>query len=416
VTRHAYEAIVTEMLERLACAGPVQGVILELHGAMVSEHLEDAEGDLLARVREVVGPSVPLVATLDLHANVSDAMLASADALEAFRTYPHMDMAETGGRAARILLELLDRPQPWFKANRRLPYLIPTPWQCTEIEPVHSIYARLVDSVNREVPSLSFTPAFNAADVPCCGPVVFGYGRTQTAVDRIVGALYRDLVEAESHFGEAVYDAVGAVDVALAPVIGASGPVVIADAEDNPGGGGAGDTTSLLHELVRRKARNAVVATIFDARAADKACEAGVGALIDLDLGGAADGKSFHARFEVERLGSGDFEATGPMLRGVQASVGPMAVLCTDEVRVIVASQRFQVDDQAILRHVGIEPREQGILVLKSAVHFRNDFQEIASSIIVAAAGGLSPIDPRKLPFRRLDPTLRLFPRATVGA
>lgn len=416
VTRLAYETIVDHIVRDLRAAGPVHGVFLELHGAMVTEHLEDPEGELLARIRSLVGPDVPIVATLDLHANVSEMMLAQADAIEAYRTYPHIDIAATGRRGAQLLRELVQRPRPWHKAHRRLSYLIPIPWQCTEIEPARSFYANLIASVSGDVSALSFTPGFYPADVPCCGPVLFGYGRNPQNLENVVEHLHQELEEAESRFSGDVYDASEAVAVALQRSVGASGPVVIADAEDNPGGGGTGDTTAILRELLRQNARDSVVATICDPRAARQAHETGEGGEVETALGGSRDGEPFRGRFAVERIGTGAFEATGPMFRGSRIEIGPTALLRLDGVRVVVASRAFQVADQAILRHVQVEPSRQKLLALKSAVHFRNDFQAIASAIVVAAAGGLAPIDPRKLSFSRLDPSLRLFPRRLANA
>ncbi|MDQ4135176.1 MAG: M81 family metallopeptidase, partial [Pseudomonadota bacterium] len=135
VTEDAFERIAGEIVARIAAAVPLDGVYLDLHGAMVAEHLDDGEGEILARVRRVIGPGVPLVASLDLHANVSPQMVAQADALVAYRTYPHVDMALTGRRAAALLAPLLGSPERPAKAFRRLPFLIPISWQCTDIEP-----------------------------------------------------------------------------------------------------------------------------------------------------------------------------------------------------------------------------------------------------------------------------------------
>jgi len=408
VTVEAFESIAEEIVGKVE-SSHVDGVILELHGAMVAEHLDDAEGELLERVRAAVGPDVPVLATVDLHANLSTRMLSVADAIEAYRTYPHVDMADTGARAARLLIDAFEHGV-WYKTHRRLDYLIPTPWQCTEIEPARTFYADMIAAVDDAVPSISFAPGFNAADVACCGPVLFAYGRDRAALSRKVDELHGQLVAAEPLFGEDVYSASEAVDRACALTDG-SGPVIIADAEDNPGGGAGGDTTALLRTLVAKRVDGAVVATICDARAVECAAAAGEGATVSIRLGGSSDGKPFDSPFVIERIATGTFEAKSPMFRGARTVLGRMALLRCGGVRVIVASKPFQVADRGVLQHVGIEPKEQKIIVLKSTVHFRNDFQAIASAILIAAAGGAVPIDPRQLPFSKLDRKLRLFPQ-----
>src|SRR5450756_322991 len=143
VTEDAYERIVQVLVEGIRAAGPLDAVDLDLHGAMVTEHLDDGEGELLARVRDVIGNDLPLVVSLDLHANVTPEMVAQADALIAYRTYPHVDMADTGRAAAKHLALLLGSRQKFAKAFRQLPFLIPISWQCTSDQPTRGIYQRL---------------------------------------------------------------------------------------------------------------------------------------------------------------------------------------------------------------------------------------------------------------------------------
>src|SRR5690349_24441619 len=139
VTEDAFERIVTTMVEGIAAAGPLDAVYLDLHGAMVSEHFDDGEGEVLARVRHVIGKTMPLVVSLDLHANVSPEMIGHADALIAYRTYPHVDMAATGRACAEHLALMLKSKQRFAKAFRQLPFLIPISWQCTKDQPTKSI-------------------------------------------------------------------------------------------------------------------------------------------------------------------------------------------------------------------------------------------------------------------------------------
>src|SRR5438045_5187879 len=183
VTRDAYERIVKVMIDGIAAAGRLDAVYLDLHGAMVTDHLDDGEGEILARVRKVIGKDLPLVVSLDLHSKVTPQMFEHADALIAYRTYPHVDMADTGRAAAKHLALLLRTKQRFAKAFRQLPFLIPISWQCTNDQPTKGIYQKLAAMESDAVPTLSFAPGFPAADFPECGPSVFAYGSTQADAD-----------------------------------------------------------------------------------------------------------------------------------------------------------------------------------------------------------------------------------------
>src|SRR6185295_17105372 len=189
VTRDAFERVMKEMVDGIAAAGPIDAVYLDLHGAMVTEHYDDGEGEILARVRKVIGNDLPLVVSLDLHANVTPEMVEHADALIAYRTYPHVDMADTGRACARHLKLLLETRQRFAKAFRQLPFLIPISWQCTNDEPAKGIYQKVAALQNATVPTLSFSFGFPAADFVHCGPSIVAYGRTQADADAAADAI-----------------------------------------------------------------------------------------------------------------------------------------------------------------------------------------------------------------------------------
>ena len=417
VTEDAYECIVGMMIEELRKSGPVDGVCLDLHGAMVAEHLDDGEGELLRRVRSIVGSSIPVVAVLDLHANVTPEMVALADLLVAYRTYPHVDMAETGCRAAGILDRLFAGAGPRCKAFRQAGFLIPLSWQCTLAEPARSIYRLLETIEGEEDVVLSFTPGFPATDIADCGPSVLAYATSQAAADRAADRLFHRLATAEPEFAGRLYPAAEGVAEAIAKSARASRPIILADTQDNPGAGGSSDTVGLLEALVAARAEDAVFATVTDPESAAAAHEAGVGATLDFALGGKSGGPGqapFRGSFVVERLGDGAFTGTGPMYQGMPFSLGPMALLRIGGVRVVVASRKQQAADQSILRHLGIEPMAEKILALKSSVHFRADFEPIAEEILVVTAPGFMPADPAALPFTRLREGVRLCPKGPV--
>ncbi|MFT3938849.1 M81 family metallopeptidase [Rhodopseudomonas sp.] len=413
VTEDAFERVVKIMIDGIKAAGQLDAVYLDLHGAMVTEHLDDGEGEILARVREVIGPDLPLVVSIDLHANVTPRMIEHADALIAYRTYPHVDMADTGRASAKHLELLLRSGQKFAKAFRQLPFLIPISWQCTFDQPTKGIYDKLAALESEAVPTLSFAPGFPAADFPDCAPSVFAYGRTQADADAAADAVAALVAGHEDDFDGKIYSPDEGVKHAIELARTAAKPIIIADTQDNPGAGGDSDTTGMLRALVRNNAQRAAIGVIYDPDAAKAAHAAGVGAMISLSLGGKSGipgDTPFEEIFVVEQLSDGRFVAPGPYFGGREMEMGPSACLRIGGVRVVVASHKAQLADQAMYRYVGIEPTAQAILVVKSSVHFRADFQPIAERLLICAAPGAMPADTAALPWQRLRPGIRVKP------
>ena len=421
VTRDAFERIASVMLEDVAAArrdGGLDGIYLDLHGAAVAEHADDAEGELLARLRAAVGPELPIVASLDLHANVTERMWREADALVAYRTYPHVDMADTGVLAAELMARRLraGRREPMHAL--RLPFLIPINAQCSLVAPARDIYdaLRALDRTHGTV--LSFCPGFPASDFAECGPTVWGHGeRAREAVQALHAA-----VAEPSQWQAEVLDVHAAVQRALQAADGAGAPVVVADTQDNPGAGGDSNTTGVLHALLaqqagRRYPGQVALGLMFDPEAARAATEAGVGAELELSLGravptfsGRVSDAPVRGRFRVLALSDGRCTLKGPMMRGMTTRLGPSACLEIDGVRVAVVSGRHQLLDRELLRMVGLHTEQMRIVVVKSSVHFRADFQPHASQVIVAKAAGPMAADPADLPWRKLPGTMRRRP------
>jgi len=413
VTRHAFETICGMLLDDLAACSSLDAVYLDLHGAMVAEHADDADGELLERVRRLVGPDVRVVASLDFHANVSPRMVAAADALVGYRTYPHVDMADTGARAFALLRDALVQPFG-ARRHRALPFLIPLTSQCTLVEPMRSLMGRASAPQPPGVSSLSFFPGFPAADVAECGPSMVAYGRELQAVQHAVDALHADVLAQEMAFGLELASVDEAVALARRHGGSPGAPLILADTQDNPGAGGNADTTTLLKALVAADVPGTLAGVIWDPDAAARAHAAGEGAEIDIGLGArtAFPGETpLVARYRVHRLGDGRFTGTGPFYRGGRFELGPMALLSVGNVRIVVASRKQQAADQAMFRHVGAEPADASVLLLKSSVHFRADFGPIAGRVILVEAPGPNPADPARLPFTRLAPGMRLGPR-----
>jgi microcystin degradation protein MlrC len=414
VSAEAFEKLAGMIFGDLLAAmehGPLDGLYLDLHGAMVAEHFPDAEGELLRRARAILGPDMPIAASLDPHCNLSAAMVRHADVLCPFRTYPHVDMKEAGARAMTLLIARAARKKPFAKAYRQLDYLIPITSQCTLAPPMAEVMAaRQNISAKLGASELSLCFGFPYADFADCGCALVAYGVTQDAADAAADALLKELKVRETDFAQPILEAREAVAEAIRVAKAAHRPVVIADTQDNPGGGGHGDTTGLLAELLAQRAEGAVLGLINDAESAAACHAAGEGAVVSLTLGGKSDGAPLAVEARVLKLTDGRFTCTGPMAAGNAADLGPSALIGIGGVAAIVVSRKMQAYDQALFRHVGIEPGEQKILALKSSVHFRADFQPIAEAVLVAAAPGPVVADPATLPFRHLRPGLRLRP------
>ncbi|WP_137124263.1 M81 family metallopeptidase [Roseomonas sp. HF4] len=414
VTAEAFERIAALLVAALSDAleaGPLDGVYLDLHGAMVAVGFDDAEGEVLRRVRAVVGPDVPIAASLDPHANKTALMVLHSDVLVPFRTYPHIDMKPAGAEAARLLLRMIRQGRRPAKAFLELDYWTPLPGQCTMVAPMADVMAeRARIALAPGVWELGFCFGFPYADFPGCGMAIAAYADTLGQAEDAAAALAAVIAAKETEFALGVLPAAEGVARAMANR-DTQGPVILADTQDNPGGGGHGDTTGLLAELIRQDAQGAVLAPMNDAEAAALLHAAGEGATVELDLGGRSDGAPLRVTALVERLTDGRFTLTGPMGQGNPADLGPSALIrVAPGVRVVVVSRKMQAHDQALFRHIGIEPAEQRIVAVKSSVHFRADFQPIASEVIVVTAPGPVVADPAVLPFTNLRPGLRLRP------
>jgi microcystin degradation protein MlrC len=412
VTDDAFERIAGAICEGIRKAN-ADMVYLDLHGAMVTDSHPDGEGELLRRVRAIVGAKVPIAVSLDLHSNTTPAMFEHAEMLVAYRTYPHIDMAETGARAAFYLKQRIGGMAAPALASRMLPYLIPITSQCTDLFPGNDIYQLVGKLESKEVCSASFTPGFPAADFDGCGPVVWAYGVNEAAANAAADTLERRVLAAEGEWDARVLTAIEAVREAQLIAQTARKPVVIADTQDNPGAGGDSDTMGMVRALLECRAERAATGLIVDGAAARAAHEIGVGKTLNFALGGKSriEGDSpLQVPWIVEAMHDGNFAATGPFYRGMKMRLGPSASLRYQGVRIVVASYKTQLADQAMYRYVGIEPAEQAILVNKSSVHFRADFTPIAEKILVAKAPGPMAADPADLPWKHLKRGIRLKP------
>ncbi len=420
VTAEAFDRICDEICADVA-AGGFDAVYLDLHGAGVAENADDTEGVLIARIRKMVGKDVPIVATLDLHANVTVCMIEEADALVSFRTYPHIDYVESGALTGELLRRRMAygrrEPVTWT----RLPFLIPIPSQNTTIGPAKRIYDRLIESDAERGTISSFCMGFPAADFAECAPMIWSIGENAgEAVAEIA-----ELAGEPAQWRLDVAEADVAVERAMLRAEASRATVVIADVQDNPGAGGNGSTTGVLHALLKARAGRrfpgrVALGVLHDPVFAAAAVAAGVGASVTTTLGQATDlwngptDPPVAGTFLVRGVSEGRVTYKGPKMTGFVAELGPSAFIEIEGVLVVVASGKIGAQDRELFRFVGIDPEQMKIVVVKSSNHFRADFvplvEDERTDVILAKARGIAVVDPADLPWRNLPAAMRRRP------
>jgi microcystin degradation protein MlrC len=371
-------------------------------------------------VRAAIGDAVPLVASLDLHANVTRRMLELADALTSYRTYPHIDMADTGARAADLLARRITLGRRQALRVMRLPFLISLNAQSTWISPAQQIYEQLTQLDAQHGASLNFCMGFPASDFDECAPVVWGYADAKAAADAATDALFAAASE-PAQWRLPILPAAQAAARAIDAAAHARQPVVIADTEDNPGAGGDSNTTGLLRALLDAKAgqrypQQVAIGMLFDPDTAKAACEAGVGAVLERAIGksvpyyGGMSDAPVQGRFVVRAVSDGRCTLQGPMMTGAPLSLGPSACLEIDGILVAVVSGKAQLLDRVMLSMVGVDALKMKIIGVKSSNHFRADFTPIAAEVLVAKANGPMAASPADLPWKKLSRDTRVTP------
>jgi microcystin degradation protein MlrC len=404
VTGDFYALTKERLVADLRAAGALDGVLLDLHGAMVPESTEDGEGDLLGAVREAVGPSVPVAVTLDFHANVTHDMVRHATLLHGYKTYPHVDMDARGREATERLLDVAAGGIRPTVAWRQPPLLPPIAGQLTARGPMRRLYD-LAAEMERDpkVVTISIFAGFPLADIKDAGLSIYvATDNDQALADRLADRLAATAWEHRREFLHTALPVGEAVARALAT---AGRPVILADIADNTGGGAGGDTTEILRELLRVGARQTTVACIWDAEAVQACVKAGVGATVTVRVGGRVDpshGAPVPVTGRVRTLSDGRFIHKGPMFRGLEGRLGPTAVLDVNDLKIILISLRWQTLDPEMLRFVGIEPTAERILVVKSSIHYRAAFEPLAHTLIEVDAPGLSSSNLARFTFKHV--------------
>lgn len=401
VTAEVYNSVFKAVSDAIVANVPIDGVLFELHGAMVAEGHTDGEGDLLERVRDMVGEDVPIICSLDLHANVTAKMAKNADALIPYEMYPHIDRYQTGAFAAELIYKTICGDVTPVMAYRRIPYLLPMfPSEREEIAPLYKMAKEL--EARDGVISVRFAHGFFPSDIEEMGMSVL----IVTDGDK---ALAEDIAQKMAVAIEAATPTLKREFISLDEALDRSelsgeGPIVIADASDNPGGGAIGDTTHILRRILERDITGAAIATILDPESVKKCVAAGVGATVELLLGGKSEpaysGGPVKVSARVKVISDGKYIFKGKMSHGETANHGTTAVVDVAGNTVLITSFPRQPYDLEIFRAHGISPEQQKILVTKSAVHYRASYSEVAREMHAVCLPGLAVPVPEGYKFK----------------
>lgn len=408
LTRECWETIRDMIVGAARRPGALDGAVLALHGAMVSETEDDAEGALLEALRGALGVAIPVMVTLDLHANATPRMARHASALISYRTYPHVDQYERAQQAARLLDRALEgRARPQTLLVQPATIVGADHGRTVQPGPMRDLLAK-ADAFEKEdgIHVVSIQAGFTPADIEWAGPsVAVSHEPGAAARARAIAAeLARDIWTRRDE--ETIrYLPIEDVIAEVKADDGKGGPLVIADGTDNPGGGGYGDATRMLRALIEAKVQGAAVGQLFDPAAAQAAARAGAGKRARFSLGGHIDpafGEPIEIEAQVQSVSDGVFINDGPMAKGTKSDMGATAVLRIGGIEVIVISNRLQNTDLQTFKSQGIDPARRRVLLVKSVHHFRAAYAPIARKVVVVDSGALCTPDPRRYKFTKL--------------
>ena len=404
VEKSAYEDMADAIVG--AIRGGCDAAFLALHGAMVAEHTDDGEGELLRRIR-AVAPRLPIAVGLDFHAHVTAPMIEHATVVTGYRTYPHVDMAETAERAGRTLLRALDgEVRPVMVWGTR-PMMTSTLAHAPSRQPMKDVMDQAIAAeTSGAVLNASVFGGFPHADIPhiSCSSVIVCDGQAEggrALLDRLLGMAW----ERRKAF---LYEGASlATQIAHAKTLG-EGPVVLVDHGDNTASGGTQDVMSVIAEVERQGLEDVAAGPICDPSAVARLLAAGTAASVTIPLGGRIDmpqinlpGRPHTVTGKVVRVTEGEFVVTGPMATGTRVRMGRTAVLDTGRMQIVVSERRSEPFDLGVFTHCGIDPRRKRYVLIKSRQHFRAGFEPIARHIVLCDGDGCTSSDLRLFTYRK---------------
>jgi microcystin degradation protein MlrC len=401
VNRETYETLRDEILDQLRAAMPVDGVALCLHGAMVAQGYDDPEGDLIARVRDVVSQSGSrrswISVGIDPHSHLTAKRVAGADVIVAFKEFPHTDFVDRGSEVVDLLVRSI--------RGEIAPVMSVFDCQMIDVfptsrEPMRSFVDAMfaIERDDGKVLSVSLVHGFMAGDVPEMGTkmLVITDGDADHGA-ALAEKLGREVIEMRGKVMPPMLTA----EEALARARALPGPVVIADTWDNPGGGVAGDATVLLQAMIDAGVENAALATIWDPIAVKLCLVAGEGARVPLRFGAKSApgcGNPIDAEVLVRRLVRGAEQTFGASM----VPMGDCALIEVAGIEVILNSTRSQAFERTVFSALGIDPEKKALLVVKSTNHFHADFAKFASEILYCEAGSPYPNRPARTAYKKV--------------
>lgn len=402
VTASVYDFVTQTVCDTIRSHGSLDAALISFHGAMVAEGHEDGEGDLLEVIRQLVGWEIPIICSLDLHANVTEKMARCATALVPFQHYPHIDDYETGLVAAELMDETLNGTLHPVMAVRKIPFLLPL--FPTDEPQMQALYAKAAELEQQPgVRLVRFTHGFFQADIQELGMAALVIADENRLLAEETAARLEAAILAARPTLQRTYPTLDeALDRAILP---GEGPVLLADASDNPGAGGLGDTTHILRHILQRGITGCAMALLVDPESVEICQTAGVGAMVSLMLAGKSDpaysGGPLPVTAYVKMLSDGNYRNKGLVARGTVMKLGKTAVLEISGNLVIVSSVPKQPYDAEIFRAHGITPEDQKILVVKSTVHYRASYGSIAREMIALSLPGYAVPVPQGFHYRR---------------
>lgn len=416
VTREAFETLVSEFVRRLRESSPLDGLLLALHGAMVSEEYLDADGEVVTRLKEVMGDDFPIIVTHDFHANISERLVRHSTALVVYKTNPHIDQRERGLQAAQIATRVVRGEVQPVQALAKPPMLLNIRFHNTSLPPLQSIMqtVRALEQENPCVLAASLAGAYQYSDVPQMGPsVVIVTDGDSSLAQQEANRISNLLLDARGQLVLNLPDAAEAVRLAAQET--SPPPAILVDMGDNIGGGSAADGTCLLAELIRQKASGWLV-VLHDPAAVGECLRAGPRADVEIEVGGKTDlqhGKPILIHGRLRSLHDGLYEETEARHGGLRYhDQGETAVVevrqadSQDVSYVVLTSKREPPFSLQQLLSLGLNPARLRTIVVKAAVAFRAAYEPIAGRIIEVDTPGVTCVNPGRFQYRNINPTL----------
>lgn len=411
IPRDTLEGLKQILLERLECLPSCDGVLFALHGAWVAEDNDDADGEIVALLRRHVGPDVPIVITLDSHANVTRSMVEAVDGIVGYRTFPHIDFADRGFAAAKLLFRIVRGETKPHVAMRKVPMIVPAERHETYRGPMGELWAEALagerDGRSALTSLFLVQPWLDIAEMGCSVVVMNDDARlAEEEAGRLASLMWgkRGLFDIKLH---QVADIVGMLERERKTGAPRSEPVVVSDSADSPGAGSAGDSNFVLRELLRLGADRSLrcLLSMVDGEAARAAAEAGEGRTVRLRVGYSLSrsvGQPLEIEGTVDRVGSGTFRFGGGTVANLEAHMGQCAVVRIGTISLLLMEHPTFTGDPAMYRSVGLEPTEADLVLVKSANQFRAEYEQITGRIYILDTPGASTANLRSLPFSRI--------------